>query len=532
MPEKYLPGLWRKSIGFFLLVGTLFLWQRSVVLPAQPASPRSPWLPGVQAPLFLSYPTSPTPFSPNPSASPTALTSNTPATPAPLLYYTQAGDTLLAIAARFRLLPENILLPKQVSSTELLDPGMALIIPGYSTDSIAARRLLPDSEVVFSPSAVGFDIAGYIAQAGGYLSTYREYLRSTGWTSGAEIVGRVALENSVNPRLLLSLLEYQCGCVLGPLAEGVAEDHLLGVNTRVRQGLYRQLGWAVNQLSLGYYGWRNGLVTELYFVDGEAFHLAPDLNAGSVALSYFFAQLYDYQDWRHVLDPEQGFPALHQRMFGDPWRRARSVEPLYPPGLAQPELILPFTPGKVWSYTSGPHKAWETDGALAALDFAPASEKDGCVRSDAWAVAVADGRVARAEHGAVILDLDGDGCEQTGWAILYMHVESRDRVAAGTDLRAGDPIGHPSCEGGPASGSHLHIARKYNGEWIPADGALPFVLDGWVVHAGYKPYEGTLTKGDLTIVANPYTPSQAFISRPAEDTPAGRKFNRSLLWYE
>src|SRR3972149_6513395 len=98
MPEKYLPGLWRKSIGFFLLLGTLFLWQRSVVLPAQPASPRSPWLPSVQAPLFLSYPTSPTPFSPNPSASPTALTPNTPAPPVPLLYYTQAGDTLLAIA--------------------------------------------------------------------------------------------------------------------------------------------------------------------------------------------------------------------------------------------------------------------------------------------------------------------------------------------------------------------------------------------------------------------------------------------------
>lgn len=503
MREKFSPGFWRQSIGLFFIIGALFF-------------PHSP-------------PTFSPPFTINPTPSPSPASPNAPT---PSLYYTQAGDTLLAIAARFRVLPEDILLPRQVSPTELLDPGLTLIIPGYSANLPAAQRLLPDSEVVYSPSAVDFDIAGYLAQAGGYLSTYREYLRSTGWTSGAEIVARVSLENSVNPRLLLSLLEYQCGCVLGPLAKGVEEDYLLGINTRVRRGLYRQLGWAVNQLSLGYYGWRNGLVTELYFVDGESSQLPPDLNAGSVALSYLFAQLYEYQDWQRAMDPEQGFPALYRRMFGDSWHRARSAEPLFPPGLAQPELTLPFAPGQVWGYTSGPHKAWETEGALAALDFAPASEKEGCIRSDAWVVAVADGRVARAEHGAVILDLDGDGREQTGWAILYMHIESRDRVAAGVDLRAGDPIGHPSCEGGPASGSHVHIARKYNGEWIPADGALPFILDGWVVHAGYKPYEGTLTRGAQTIIANPYTPSRAFISRPEEDIPARRKSKGGLIWKE
>jgi hypothetical protein len=239
---------------------------------------------------------------------------------------------LLAIAARFRVLPEDILLPRQVSLTELLDPGMALIIPGYSAGLPPAQRLLPDSEVVYSPPAVDFDIAGYLAQAGGYLSTYREYLRSTGWTSGAEIVARVSLENSVNPRLLLSLLEYQCGCVLGPFAKGVEEDYLLGINTRVRRGLYRQLGWAVNQLSLGYYGWRNGLVTELYFVDGESSQLAPDLNAGSVALSYFFTQLYEYQDWQRAMDPEQGFlpaPACLETRNG-PDRQNLSFHPDWP----------------------------------------------------------------------------------------------------------------------------------------------------------------------------------------------------------
>jgi hypothetical protein len=30
--------------------------------------------------------------------------------------------------------------------------------------------------------------------------------------------------------------------------------------------------------------------------------------------------------------------------------------------------------------------------------------------------------------------------------VLYMHIESRDRVEPGTFLRAGERVGHPSCE--------------------------------------------------------------------------------------
>jgi hypothetical protein len=38
-------------------------------------------------------------------------------------------------------------------------------------------------------------------------------------------------------------------------------------------------------------------------------------------------------------------------------------------------------------------------------------------------------------------------------------------------------------------------------------------MDGWTAHAGPKPYEGTLTKGDRAVVANPYTPHESLISR-------------------
>jgi murein DD-endopeptidase MepM/ murein hydrolase activator NlpD len=116
-------------------------------------------------------------------------------------------------------------------------------------------------------------------------------------------------------------------------------------------------------------------------------------------------------------------------------------------------------------------------------------------------VAIADGLIVRAGNGAVVQDLDGDGFEQTGWTVLYMHIESRERVRAGTHLQAGERIGHPSCEGGVSSGTHVHLARRYNGEWIPADQDLPFNLDGWIsTGTGYE-YDGFLKRNGETVEA-------------------------------
>jgi LasA protease len=433
------------------------------------------------------------------------------------VYYTQSGDTLQAVALRFQVRLAEIVVPQSVTADQLIDPGLLLIIPRPVMTSPSMKHILPDNEVVYSPSAEGFDTLDYVSKAGGYLGTYHEYLRSTGTTSAAEIVERVALENSINPRLLLALLEYQCRCVAGPLEVDVDPDFLMGVDDPLRKGLYRQLGWVVNQLSLGYYGWRRGLLTDLVFTDSSPVELPPDLNAGSVSLAYLFSLLHDRVHWDKAMNTNEGFAALYTRMFNDQSAKVQNPDPLFPTRLAQPHFVLPFQPGDEWGFTSGPHSAWETEGALAALDFAPASDQYGCLQSNAWVVAVADGLVVRSEHGAVVLDLDGDGIEGTGWAVLYMHLESRGRVAPGTFLRRGDPVGHPSCEGGPADGTHVHIARKYNGEWIAADGPLSFEMSGWVTRAGYRPFEGSLTRGNKTVVANSLSPAGAFINRSVEE---------------
>jgi len=109
--------------------------------------------------------------------------------------------------------------------------------------------------------------------------------------------------------------------------------------------------------------------------------------------------------------------------------------------------------------------------------------------------------VTRSGDALVMLDLDGDGDDRTGWVVLFFHVAEQDRVPAGTVVRQGDPLGHPSCEGGRATGTHFHFARRYNGEWTAAAGSLPIELDGWVAYYGEKPYEGTLRRGSKVVEA-------------------------------
>jgi len=151
--------------------------------------------------------------------------------------------------------------------------------------------------------------------------------------------------------------------------------------------------------------------------------------------------------------------------------------------------------------TRASRNAWDAGTPFGALDFAPPGEALGCVESNNWVTAAAGGLVTRTGKGVVVLDLDHDGDERTGWNILYLHVATSGRASVGRRLKAGDPVGYPSCERGTATGTHIHIARKYNGEWIPVDSAIVFNLDGWIAQIGDAPYEGTLRRGNQTVTA-------------------------------
>jgi len=238
-------------------------------------------------------------------------------------------------------------------------------------------------------------------------------------------------------------------------------------------------------------------LVEFDHLDGTQERPDPWQNAASVALQYYYSRFIDGDQYARAV-AQDGFAFSYTKYFGNPWQ---SVEPHIPGSLVQPTFALPFLPGLTWAYTGGPHTGFGEGEPLAAIDFAPGALKSGCIPTDEWVTAVAPGVISRSEPGEVVLDLDGDGDERTGWVVYYLHIETKDRIPAGRILQTGNQIGHPSCEGGIATGTHVHIARKYNGEWMLADWVVPFELEGWVAHNGVAEYEGTLTKEGKTIIA-------------------------------
>jgi len=421
-------------------------------------------------------------------------------------YSIQSGDTLGQVSRAYGVSLDALIAANEPINPNLLYIGQVILIPPPDLDQRGPSfKIIPDSELVYGPASVLFNVEEFVKQKNGYLAHYKEEdIGDLGGISldGAHILERVAQQFSVNPRLLLAVLEYQSGWVTQP-AEPEETDYPIGVYEENRKGLYLQLAWTANLLNRGYYLWRVNGVNSWVLGDGLVVPVDATINAGTAGVQQVFAPLYGKDAWLQAVTSD-GLFATYTKLFGYPFDFA--IEPIVPTGIRQPNLQLPFEKGVTWAYTGGPHGGWGDGSAWAALDFAPTGEAVGCVPSDAWVVAIANGMIVRADNGEVVQDIDGggvnnDGHEQTGWSILYMHIGSKDRVTVGTYVQAGTRIGHPSCEGGYSTGTHLHIARRYNGEWIPADQTLPFVLDGWISRGTGNLYDGFLEKDDQSIEA-------------------------------
>jgi LasA protease len=455
------------------------------------------------------------------SSTPSAAQGNTPTPAHPEIEYRiQAGDTLPILALRFGVKEKEILRldsQKPITGKGLLKPGIMLSIPDRLNVTTPSTWLIPDSEVVYSPSVGDFDAQQYVQETNGYFATFTESIWNAIPQPGGQAVATVAIQNSINPRLLLALLELRCGCVLGDLNAGIDPLYLAGTEEEYDRGFYRQLMWMIEYLNQGYYGWRTGEFTRLEFLDGTKLRINPQQNAGTVALMNLFAQWYTEDEWEELVSENGRFSEIYREMFGDPWQGANKIEPLYDENLVQPEMTLPYLPGHTWSYTGGPHSAWEKHGPEAAIDFNPGGYENSCDPPQEWVVTIADGVVTRLEPGVLLLDLDGDGDESTGWVVLYVHLLTNYDIKVGDSLKQGEIIGFPSCLGGPAESAHIHVARKYNGEWMLAGGAVPMTLDGWVVGDLPGTYLGTLTKDGQTVSSCTCATADTRIKRPRDE---------------
>jgi LasA protease len=438
----------------------------------------------------------------------------------PAEHVVQAGDTLFGIAQKYGVSLESLMAANTLINPDVLSVGQIIALPNAPTGQTPALALIPDSRFVRGPGSGGLDIAAYIASLPGYIKTASDtvtFNQANGagrprLLTAAQVVEEVSLEYSVDPRLLLTTLEYRAGWLSNPAPLEtlktfplISEELSAGFD---RAGLYKQLSWAANELNRGYYAWKGRGLSTLEFKEGTRLQYAPTLNAGTIGLQYWLSLNQDPSVWQAQVG-EGGFMATYRALFGDPFSGAFEVVPA---NLLQPDFSLPFASGEVWYYTGGHHGGWGSGSAWSAIDFAPPDERTSdmpfCYTSQYAVRAVAPGAIARSADGALVLDLDGDGDETTGWTVLYLHMD--DLTPAGTRVNAGDPVGRAACAGGFSNATHLHIARRYNGEWIPADCSAcrvgherpSFIMSGWVVvgYAGQE-YQGAMQKGSTTLQA-------------------------------
>ncbi len=480
------------TVALSVVLGALFLLILSVRQPleeAENAAARG----GADSPPAVS----PAPYTALPTPDPTPVGWQPPSASATAgqTHTVSAGETLGYIADLYNTSVEAFVQANHLTDPNLLDVGQVLTIPGATGSAPSlfigpSFKLAPDSELVYGPAAAGFNVAEFVATYDSYLLRYQDVVEGVP-LDGAAVVQLTAERLRVNPRLLLAAIEFRSGWVTqsAPPDDG----YPLGLQQIGYEGLYRQLEWAANQMNRGYYGRSEGGLTQFTLSDGVTVVFAPDINHGTAGIQLWLGvqPQTTYERWLQETGPE-GFIAVYQRLFGNPF--GYTYEPIWTGNEIQPPFQLPWAEDEAWYFTGGPHGGWAGGSAWAALDFAPPEPAAGCYESERWLTAVADGVVTRSSHGAVVLDLDGDGFAGTGWAVHYLHVATRDRVVEGTVVQAGDRPGHPSCEGGVSSGTHVHLARTYNGRWVSADGVAPFNLAGWISGGLGREYDGILQR--------------------------------------
>ncbi len=194
-------------------------------------------------------------------------------------YTVRNGDTLGAISARYDVALEDLMQLNGITNAKSLQIGQTLKIPIVVSRGAPGDKILPDSEVVYSPAYASFDLAAFVNPSPGYLATYRDKVDGETLESW-QIVQLVAERYSVGPRALLALIEFQSGWVSTSALTQTQIDYPMGVSVGVRAGLFQQLSWAAERLNEGYYGKITGRLGALKFKDRSYARIASNANPG------------------------------------------------------------------------------------------------------------------------------------------------------------------------------------------------------------------------------------------------------------
>ncbi len=131
-------------------------------------------------------------------------------------YVVQSGDTLGTIAQTYGVGLEALMQANDLSDANVLEVGQILLIPVPEPGAVGSSfKIIPDSELVYGPASAKFNVEGFIRERGGYLATFSQEVNGE-YLTAAQIITLVAQNYSVNPRLLMALIEHRSRWVNNP----------------------------------------------------------------------------------------------------------------------------------------------------------------------------------------------------------------------------------------------------------------------------------------------------------------------------
>ena len=365
--------------------------------------------------------------------------------------------------------------------------------PGMTIDP-----LISDGQFVWGPNVGDFNVHTFLSEIESPLLAFAEDIEN--W----------AAYTSINPRVFLTALEIQTGWLKAPsinvetdVVLAQIENTAMDLTTAFYEHLYL---WGSRRSSETQSQSENPSFT---FLEGESIRLNPYISSATYAIGNLLAANQKFSAWSESVSSRSphGFVETFAGLFPNinALDGSFSINPDDLP--ADDFLQLPFPMGADWTF-NGTH-SWN-GGDLgpdrSSMDFSTNWPK-GTELPDDFAVSAHAGnayvRTPSRTNLPCWTEIHYEAQPGEIWTTSYYHLrflgEPGDRGWIGRNQSVG-AIGAEVCNGGFASGAHVHFTLKYNGAFFDLDGVK---LSGWTVSSGPDPYySGYIERDGVTL--SPY----------------------------
>lgn len=391
-----------------------------------------------------------------------------------------------------RLLPEATAAPRRTPEVERAPaptppgptptPGLAVLAP-----IVERAAIIDHARFFYAPDFYPPQIQAFLDGHPGPLKGYRAMVGSREHSFAEILVSQTSLY-SLNPQVVLALIEQQSGLITSPDESPERLDWALNYRGEDEHwiGFLPQLRWAIRELHRAQRDYP--AQPQLTYADASHSPMPAGLNVGGYAVARVLAATTTPEGLQAKLSgPPDSFVATFTRLFGDP--RQPTTAQVAP---AAPFLSLPLDrPYPITSFFDHDTPFLAESGSIVTYrgDESPTLSYDG---HDGWdyaamppvpVLAAADGTVVFAGHSddgcgvAIVVIIDhGNGYRTLYWHLDEVLVEPGP-VKRGTQIGV---VGASGCVTGP----HLHFQVQFLGrDTDPYGWCGPSGNDPWANHA-------------------------------------------------